>query len=135
MPNSINLLSTNGTKETTVSTSSRNIIMGHLSNFLNDNNLEAVASDYTDESILIAQNATYTGPEEIKTFFAGLIMHFPKQLSSFELDKMEVKDDLAYIVWHANTPTVDIPYATDTFIIKNGKIHQQTFAGQLNFIK
>ena len=69
MPNSINLLSTTGAKETRVSTSSRNTIMGHLSNFLHDNNLEAVVSDYTDESILITQNATYTGPEEIRAFF------------------------------------------------------------------
>ena len=121
--------------ETTVSTSSRNIIVRHLSNFLQDNDLEAVVSDYTDESILITQNATYSGIEEIRAFFDGLIMHFPKQQSSFELDKFVVNDELAYIVWHANTPSLDVPYGTDTFIIRDGKIYQQTFAAQLKFIK
>ena len=121
--------------ETTVSTSSRKIIMRHLSNFLQDNDLEAVVSDYTDKSILITQDATYTGTEEIRIFFDGLIMHFPKQQSSFELDKFVVNDELAYIVWHANTPSLDLQYGTDTFIIKDGKIYQQTFAAQLKFIK
>ena len=121
--------------ETTVSTSSRKIIMRHLSNFLQDNDLEAVVSDYTDKSILITQDATYTGTEGIRVFFDGLIKHFPKQQSSFELDKLVVNDELAYIVWHANTPSLDVPYGTDTFILKDGKIHQQTFAAQLKFIK
>ena len=94
-----------------------------------------MVSDYTDESILITQAATYTGTEEIRAFFDGLIMHFPKQQSGFELDKFVVNDELAYIVWHANTPSLDVPYGTDTFIIKDGKIYQQTFAAQLKFIK
>jgi hypothetical protein len=73
MPTPVNFQNTNGTKETSVSASPRNIIMSYLSNFLQDNNLVAVISDDTDESILITQNATYKGQEEIKTFFAGLI--------------------------------------------------------------
>ena len=121
--------------ETTVSTSSRKIIMRHLSNFLQDNDLEAVVSDYTDKSILITQDATYRGTQDIRAFFDGLIKHFPKQQSTFELDKLVVNDELAYIVWHANTPSLDVPYGTDTFILKDGKIHQQTFAAQLKFIK
>ena len=123
------------TNETTVSTSSRKIIERHLSNFLQDNDLEAVVSDYTEESILITQDATHKGTKEIRAFFDGLIMHFPKQQSSFELDKLVVNDELAYIVWHANTPSLDVSYGTDTFIIKDGKIYQQTFAAQLKFIK
>jgi hypothetical protein len=119
--------------ETTVSTSSRKIIMRHLSNFLQDNDLEAVVSDYTDESILITQDATYRGTQDIRAFFDGLIKHFPRQQSSFELDKLVVNNDLAYIVWHADTPSLDVSYGTDTFIIKAGKIYQQTFAAQLKF--
>ena len=120
-------------KEATVSTSSRKIIVRHLSNFLQDNDLEAVVSDYTDESILITEHATYKGTQDIRAFFDGLIKHFPKQQSSFELDKFVVNDELAYIIWHANTPSLDVPYGTDTFIIKDGKIYKQTFAAQLKF--
>ena len=121
------------TEDTTLTTSSRDIIMHHLVSF-QDNDLEAVVSDYTSESVLITQDATYTGREQIKVFFADLMLHFPKQKSRFEMDKVVVNGNLVYIVWHANTPSVDVPLGTDTFIVKGGKINQQTFAGELRFI-
>jgi hypothetical protein len=125
-----NTIAINNTKYASQSDSSRSILMRHLNAF-QDNDLQAVISDYTSESVLITPDAVYKGPEDIKTFFAALIAQFPKHQSSFELDKLVVDDDLIYIIWHGKTPVLDIPFATDTFIIKNGKIHQQTFAGQL----
>jgi len=41
---------------------------------------------------------------------------------------------MVYIVWHAKTPRLEVPIGSDTFVIKDGKIYQQTFVGQLNFI-
>jgi len=120
-------------KEATLEDIPRNIILHHLHSFQN-NDLEAVIGDYTDESILITQDAIYTGPEEIRNFFAGLMIHFPKQKSTFKLDKVIVKNELVYIVWRANTPTLDVSFGTDTFIIKDDKIYQQTFAGQMIFL-
>ena len=121
----------NSTNETT-SVISRNIIQRHLQSFL-DRDLEAVTADYTNESVFITQEATYKGPEEIKAFFTNLLAHFPKQGSIFELDKLVVADSLGYIVWHANTPSLEVPLGTDTFVIKNEKIYQQTFCGQMRF--
>lgn len=120
-------------KQTILSDASKNIVMHHLESFQH-NDLEAVLSDYTNESVLITLDATYTGTEEIRNFFTGLMLHFPKQKSSFELDKIVANGGLVYIVWHANTPSLDVPLGTDTFIIKEDKICQQTFAGQLKFI-
>jgi ketosteroid isomerase-like protein len=120
------------TKEITLIDNTRDIITHHLSSF-QENNLDAVVSDYTNESVLITQDATYKGPEEIRAFFVGLMRNFPKQKSSFELDKLVVNGDLAYIVWHARTPNLHVPLGSDTFIIKDGKIYQQTFVGQLNY--
>jgi len=120
-------------KTTTADEISKEVVMHHLNSFL-DNNLEAVMSDYTNESVLITRDTTYTGLEEISVFFVGLSMHFPQQKSNLVLDKVVANDDLVYIVWHANTPSLLVPIGSDTFIIKDGKIYQQTFAGQLNFI-
>ncbi len=111
---------------------SKLIILHHLASF-QENDLEAVMSDYTKESVLITQDATYRGPEEIKVFFANLMMHFPKSTSNFTLDKVVANNELVYIVWHATTPSLEAPIGTDTFIIKDGKIYQQTFAGQMKF--
>jgi ketosteroid isomerase-like protein len=120
-------------KTTTPSDASKNIIMHHLGSF-QDNDLEAVIADYTNESVLITQDGTCKGPEEIKVFFATLMTHFPKQQSNFELDKIVVKNELVFIVWHATTPSLEVSLGTDTFIIKDDKIYQQTFAGQMKFI-
>ena len=120
-------------KTTTADEISKEVVTHHLNSFL-DNNLEAVMSDYTNESVLITRDTTYTGLEEISVFFVGLSMHFPQQKSNLVLDKVVANDDLVYIVWHANTPSLQVPIGSDTFIIKDGKIYQQTFVGQLDFI-
>jgi hypothetical protein len=112
---------------------SKNVLQRHLSSF-QENNLEALMTDYTNESVLITPDKSYTGLEEIKGYFVDLVSHFPKQKSIVELDNTVVDDELVYIVWHAKTPSLDVPFATDTFIIKNGKILRQTFAGQLKSI-
>ena len=117
----------------TKSDASKNIILHHLSSF-RDNDLQAVISDYTNESVLITEGGTYMGPEEIEGFFTDLMVHFPKQDSDFELDKLVAKDGMVYIIWHAKTPSLEVALGSDTFIVKDGKIFQQTFVGQMKFI-
>ena len=121
------------TKETNRDEISKKVVMHHVKSFL-DNNLEALLSDYTNESVLITQTAIYLGLKEITAFFVSLNIHFPQKESNLVLEKLLANDDLVYIVWHAKTPSLEVPLASDTFIIKDGKIYQQTFAGQLNFI-
>ena len=63
------------------------LLTHHLSSF-QDNDLEALMADYTDESILITADARYDGRTEIRTFFSALMPQFPKQDTDFELDKI-----------------------------------------------
>lgn len=106
------------------------ILQTHLNSFL-ENDLESLMADFDSESVLITQDKIYNGFEEIKGFYASLILHFPKPKSSIELEKTFIIDDLVYFVWHGKSPGLEVLFATDTLIIKNGKIHRQTFAGQL----
>lgn len=108
-------------------------LMRHLNAFI-EHDLETLMSDYTEESMMMTQQGTYTGLKEIERFFADLMLYFPKQQSSFELDQTVVAQELLLIVWHARTPRLVVPFATDTFVMKEGKILRQTFAGELNFI-
>lgn len=112
---------------------SEKVLQRHLSSF-NRNDLEMLMLDYTDKSVLITHDAIYSGINEIRAFFVGLMNHFPQGCSSFELDKLVIRGELAFIVWHGATPSLEVAFGTDTFIIKDGKIHQQTFAGQLKFL-
>jgi hypothetical protein len=106
------------------------LLTHHLSSF-QANDLDALMSDYTDESMLMTVDATYEGMTEIRGFFAAMIAQFPTESTRLELDKMTVVDDLLFIVWHASTPTVKVALGTDTLLIRQGKIHRQTFAGHM----
>jgi|WetSurMetagenome_2_1015567.scaffolds.fasta_scaffold1184082_1 hypothetical protein len=112
---------------------SRNILQRHLSAFA-ENNLDAILDDFTEESVLITPDKSYAGLDEIKGFFTDLVFHFPKQKSSFTIEKTVIDDELVYILWNGKTPSLEVPFATDTFIMKDGKIRRQTFAGQLKFL-
>lgn len=116
----------------TLSNVSRAILTRHLNAFL-EHDLKTLMTDYTEESVMVTQQGTYTGLKEIEGFFTDLLLYFPKLQTSFDLDKTVVVDDLLLIVWHARTPSLVVPFATDTFVMKEGKILRQTFAGELNF--
>jgi hypothetical protein len=110
---------------------SQKVLEHHLGSF-GANDLAAVMEDYSEESILITPDSTFTGLAAIEGFFSGLIPAFPTEGTTLELDKMVIENELAYIIWHATTPTLEVPLGTDTFIIENDKIVRQTFAGVIN---
>ena len=106
------------------------LLTHHLSSF-QANDLDALMSDYTDESVLITADATYEGRDGIRGFFTALIPQFPTGSTRLELDKMTVVEDLLFIVWRASTPTLKVALGTDTLLVRQGKIHRQTFAGHM----
>jgi hypothetical protein len=93
------------------------------------NDLEGVMEDYTEESVLITPDATYKGLEEIRQNFINDFKAFPVQTSTLTLNQSKVVKDIGYILWEADTPQMNLTYASDSFIIRNGKIIRQTYAG------
>jgi SnoaL-like domain len=93
------------------------------------NDLEGTMADYTEESFLITPDRTYKGLDEIRENFVNAFAAFPKDSTTMQLDKSIVQQDVGYIIWQATTPTFRLTYGTDTFIIQNGKIIRQTYAG------
>jgi hypothetical protein len=102
----------------------------HLAAF-GSGDMDDLMSDYTEESIIITPEATVTGLEQIRGLFEKLGSMFPAEGSEFALDRMDVNNELAYIIWHANTPIVSIPLGTDTYVVTDGKIMKQTFAAKV----
>lgn len=97
-----------------------------------ENDLEAVMADYSEESMLITPDATYKGLDAIRENFERAFTAFPKEQSTLQLNKTVVEKDVGYILWQASTPTFELTYGTDTFIIQDGKIVRQTYAGVSN---
>lgn len=94
-----------------------------------ENDLEAVMADYTEESILITPDATYQGLEAIRENFVRAFKAFPKDQQPLQLNKTVVVKDVGYILWQAKTTSMELSFATDTFLIHDGKIVRQTYGG------
>lgn len=108
----------------------KNVLDHHLQTF-QQNDLDGVMEDYTEESILITPDRTYKGLAEIRENFVGAYQALPTNGTTMTVTKSVVVRDVAYIVWKAVTPTLEFKYATDTFIIVDGKIISQTYAGDV----
>lgn len=121
--------------EPTISSEQTKKVLEHHLTAFGENNLVSLMADYSDESIVVTPDSTYIGLEQIEAFFVGLFPAFPSEGTALEIDRMVIENELAYIVWHAKTPTVEVPLGTDTFIIEDGKIKLQTFAGVINPVK
>lgn len=94
-----------------------------------ENDLEAVMADYTEESILITPDSTYKGIDAIRENFKRAFVAFPREQDPLQLNQTVIEEDVAYIIWQANTSDSDLSFATDTFIIRDGKIIRQTYGG------
>ena len=92
--------------------------------------VDQVLEDYTDASVLVTQDGVFRGREELRTLFAGFVAGLlAPGTYEFVLDRTEVCGDVAYIVWNAKCAEADVRLGTDTFVVRDGKIAVQTFAG------
>ena len=104
-------------------------VLNHHWDAFKANDLEATMADYTEESVLITPDKTFNGLQEIRDNFVFAFRMFPKDSSTLTLRKSIVQKDVGFIIWEASAPKTKLSFGTDTFIIQNGKIIRQTYAG------
>lgn len=109
--------------------STETILNHHLEGFSNGN-IDAVMECYTENSVLIIQDATLKGLDSIRAAFTGFFDGlFKPGTYEFTMDRTEISGEIAYIVWHSTNEGLDVKLGTDTLLIQNEKIVVQTFAG------
>jgi ketosteroid isomerase-like protein len=111
-------------------TTTRTVLAHHLERF-GKLDLAGTMADYADESTFFTQGGVLHGYEAIRQFFATLFEEFKKPGMSFDLLQQDVDGHTAFIVWTAETADNHFEIGTDTFIVQNGKIVTQTFAGKI----
>lgn len=105
-------------------TSTEAVLQNHLQAFVEG--VDAVLKDFTDDSVVITQDATYRGLAQIRQFFTTLRNGLPSGFfEALKMIRQEIVGEVAYILWEAK-PWISI--ATDTFVVRDGKIRFQTFA-------
>lgn len=96
----------------------------HLESF--GEGIDAVMSDYSEESVLFTPDGPVRGLSGIRAFFDAFLTNSPPELlQAITLVRQDVDGEIAYILWKAEP---FIPLAADTFVIRDGKILVQSFA-------
>lgn len=107
-----------------------NVLENHLDAFV-EQDLEAIMEDYVEDSVIITNMGIHDGLDEIEGLFEELFEDFSQSGSEIELEQREIEDEVAYIVWQGETPDNEYAFATDTFLVRDGAIVTQTFAGEI----
>lgn len=102
----------------------------HLGAFV-AGDLEAVLADYAEDAVVLTQDGTHRGRGEIAGLFEGLLAEFSDPDATLFLDEQLVEGEYGYVVWHGETPAAEYEFATDTFVVRDGEIVAQTFAGKV----
>lgn len=103
--------------------STQEVFDSHLGAFAQG--LDALMADYTEQSSIMLQSGTIHGLTDIRQFFHGFLKGVqPGFWEAFKIQRQDVWGDVAYLVWEAKP---FIAMATDTLLVRDGKILVQTF--------
>ncbi|EMA39176.1 nuclear transport factor 2 family protein [Halococcus hamelinensis] len=106
-------------------------VLDHHLEAFGDQDIEATMADYADDAVVITHGEVYRGREAIGDWFeTELFTEFEKPDVTFTLNEKTVEGEYAYITWEADTPETDYEFATDTFVVRDGKIVAQTLGVQ-----
>jgi len=118
-----------GDQEATMASTS-DVLDRHLKSFA-EYDLDGVLADYSSDAVLFVPTGPLKGPSEIKSLFQALVSEFSKPGSSFTMQQRCIEGDHAYILWTAETADNSYEFATDTFVVRKGKIVAQSFAAKI----
>ncbi len=104
-------------------------LLKHLQAF-GSGDVDAIMADYDEAAVFIMPNGPLWGRDEIRLFFESLVADLPPG-SALEVSEQIVEGEIAYIVWSGESEKLKVPFATDTFIVRDGKIVAQTLAAQM----
>ncbi|HXZ49666.1 MAG TPA: nuclear transport factor 2 family protein [Usitatibacter sp.] len=107
----------------------RHVVENHLKCF-GERDLEGILSDYAPDAVLFTQNGPLKGREAIGSMLEAMLAEFGKPGATFSLAQQLVDGECGYIVWTAETADNTYQLATDTFLVRDGKIRMQSFAAK-----
>jgi len=104
--------------------STHDVLVHHINAF--GEGIESIMSDYADDSVLFTNDGPLVGHAAIRGFFHSFLTNSPPELlKAMTLLSQHVHGEIAYIHWNADP---FIRFASDTFVIRDGKIVAQTIA-------
>jgi hypothetical protein len=102
-------------------------VLNHHLQCFGTNDLEGILSDYTVDSVVLTPEGAIRGLSAIRSFFTAALAEFGQPGTTFALKTVLIEGDCAFIVWDAETVNNRFDSATDTFVIRDGRIAVQTY--------
>jgi hypothetical protein len=111
---------------------STNDILSHHLQAIKQGDVNAVLSDYAPDAVLFRKDGVFKGIDAIRPVFEKFVAEFQKPGTKSDTKQRLVEGDYAYMVWTAQTPDNIYELATDTFVMRKGKIAAQSFTAKVN---
>jgi ketosteroid isomerase-like protein len=94
---------------------------------------EEALTDYAADAVLVTGDGPIRGHEALREAFAQMFETvFKPGTYDMTVDAKYVQGDVVFIVWHASCATIDISLGAETYVVRDGKIVAQTFAGKFD---
>ena len=110
--------------------STKDVLEHHVKSF-GEGNLKGILSDYAPGAVLFTPEGPLRGIDAIRPLFQAMLAEFGKPGSVFSMKQQFIEGDYAYILWTAETADNVYEMATDTFVVRDGKIVAQSFTGKI----
>ena len=110
--------------------STKEVLDNHLKCF-GEGDLKGILSDYAPGAVLFTPDGPLRGADAMRPLFEAMIAEFGKPGAEFSMKQESVEGEYAYILWTAETADNVHEIATDTFVVRDGKILAQSFAAKL----
>jgi len=111
-------------------TSTKDVLDHHIKCF-GEGDLTGILSDYAPGAVLFTPDGPLRGTDAMRPLFQAMFVEFGKPGAAFSMQQQSVEGDYAYILWTAETADNVYEVGTDTFVVRDGKIVAQSFAGKI----
>ena len=110
--------------------STKDVIENHV-RLSREGNIRSVLDDFSPDAILLTPTGVLKGRGEIKELFQNLLAEFGKNGGSETVHTQVFEGNYAYLIWSGETADNYYEFATDTFLVLQGKIVMQSFAAKI----
>ena len=105
----------------------RHVLETHMT-AVDSGDLDAILSDYAADALLLTLEGTYRGHVQIRPVWKKLLMDVFTKDADFTMVREAVEGEVAFIVWSLKSKRIRITLATDTYLVRAGKLVVQTYA-------
>lgn len=106
-------------------------VLEHHLHAFDSGDVDAILSDYAPDAVLLTPEGPKQGHEQIRPVLEWLLNNVFVPDCHFQMIQQLVEGEIAYIVWAAESPEYRVPLASDTYLVRGGKIILQTFVAKV----